>query len=410
MKIGEFAERFHIPQENVRYYMKLGLLLPKRKNAQYVFGESECRDLELILKMKKERFSLNEIRKFLEIKRVSIMVEPESLLAAAELLEAKRAELEIQIQGLQSACREIAEDIRALAPPGNEQEQIGVPLAALELLACPRCGGELELSKASLSSRYVFEGDLSCECGYHAEIKDGIVKTGNLYTAPYDKPDLKRGIYRNVNKDYMVFLKKCEDWILDRLQNDNLSGKVVLEGHVNAHFFLYRNFQNLPGDCLYIVTDRFPEMLEMYKKNIEQMGIKMNILFLADASMDWPLKKQCVDVLISYYGVQEHSLYFKNFYLYDLKPFLKSEVNIYGVSMGYHKNAKSLALLREKYPEGDQKGFCWDNLKILYEENGYCYEGSQLWTMRHVAKQYCFECHVDGEECMIGYFRAVPLH
>ena len=113
MKIGEFADQFHISQENVRYYMKLGLLLPRKRNAQYDFGEDECRDLKQILKMKQEQFSLEEIRRFLEIRRVSIMVEPESLLEATELLEVKRTELELQIQRLQEACRGITEDIRS---------------------------------------------------------------------------------------------------------------------------------------------------------------------------------------------------------------------------------------------------------------------------------------------------------
>ena len=409
MKIGEFADQFHISQENVRYYMKLGLLLPRKRNAQYDFGEDECRDLKQILKMKQEQFSLEEIRRFLEIRRVSIMVEPESLLEATELLEVKRTELELQIQRLQEACRGITEDIRELSSPGSGCERIGVPLAALELLACPHCRRELELSSAVLSSRYVFEGALSCKCGYHARIENGIVKTGNLYTGAYDSPDLRRGLYRNIYKSYTSYTEKCNNWMLESLQKEELSGKVVLEGHINGYFFLYRTFHKLPKDCLYIVVDKFPEMLEMYKQNLEKMDLGRNILFLADASMELPLKERCVDVLVNCYGDLEHSLYFKSFYLHDLKPFLKQDANIYGISFGYHKAAKSLALMDKKYPEGDKKGICWDCIEELYVANGYHYKRELLFTMKHTEKQYGFECHVDGEEIMLGCFRAIPF-
>lgn len=77
MKIGMFAREFHLPQHTIRYYVKLGLLIPEVRNHQYNFNE-DCRaDMKLIEGLKAMEFSLKEIHKILSLRRLSNFASPE---------------------------------------------------------------------------------------------------------------------------------------------------------------------------------------------------------------------------------------------------------------------------------------------------------------------------------------------
>ena len=71
---------------------------------------------------------------------------------------------------------------------------------------------------------------------------------------------------------------------------------------MNGYFFLYKHFNRLPTDCLYIIVDKFPETLRTYKKLLEQLNLPLEILFIADNSVNYPLRERCVDLLISFFG------------------------------------------------------------------------------------------------------------
>ncbi|MBQ1214994.1 MAG: MerR family transcriptional regulator, partial [Firmicutes bacterium] len=52
MKIGELTKAYGVSNQTIRYYVKMGLLIPETKEKQYVFNEQSREDLELILKLK----------------------------------------------------------------------------------------------------------------------------------------------------------------------------------------------------------------------------------------------------------------------------------------------------------------------------------------------------------------------
>ena len=408
MKIGEFAAQFNVTRDTVRFYITNGLLIPDDQGAQYNFTQRECQDMETILRMKEQQFSLKEIREYLSILRVSTMVEPESIQGVIDLLDHKKAELDSQAEQLRAISESIDSDIQTLLTQDSpKRKRSGVPLRALSLLACPYCSKALELKQATLNSRYVYSGILHCDCGYQISIENGIVKTGNLYTAPYDKPDLKRGLYRNVSDEFIVFLQRCNDFALREMKQTDLTGKVVMEGHCNGYFFLYNHLKELSGDCIYIIQDKYPEMVEMYKRNIERLGLELDILYVADASTHFPLKAQCVDLLLDFMGDNEHSLYFKSFYMDDIKQYLSPEARVIGASMGFHTGAKSLDALRVKYPEGDWTGYCKDKWDELYTRAGFRRESFPVGVLLDSYAQYSFECHQQGEEYFFEYFSAV---
>lgn len=349
MRIGEFAEKYHVTKDTVRHYIENGLLIPDDRSAHFRFGERECRDMEIILRLKNQQFSLQKIHQYLDILRTSNMTEEESFQALSELLTEKRAELD---------------------------------------------------------SRYVYAGDLCCRCGYQIKIENGIVKTGNLYTGPYDRPDLKRGLYRNVSENFVSIMQKCTDLTLDYLSGERLRGKVVLESHINGYSFLYNNLRHLEPDCLYIITDKYPEMLEMSKRSIDRLNLGLDILYIADNTMNWPLRRQCVDLLVNYMCDNEHCLYFKTPYIADVEPFVKPKAEVIGVVLGFRKGEVSIRNLRKKYPEGDAHGYFRAQIPHIYEKAGYAFSRQQIGKITKTIKQYSFECFQDGEELLIGHYHA----
>jgi len=96
MKIGEFARKYNVSKNTVRYYVEHGLLIPE-SGLQYQFGKQEEEDMEMILRMKAQFFSLKEIAAMLSIRHTSNMIEPYTIQDCISILEQKRVELDQQI-------------------------------------------------------------------------------------------------------------------------------------------------------------------------------------------------------------------------------------------------------------------------------------------------------------------------
>ncbi|MCH3951013.1 MAG: MerR family DNA-binding protein [Acidaminococcus sp.] len=406
MKIGAFSRSVGVSIDTIRYYVSQGLLVPDVSGAQMSFGEREQRDMKIILRMKRLYFSLHEIHEYLDILRMSNMVEAESIVDIKKILSRKLDELDGKIDGLQSAKAEIAELMGQVVLPSDKGTRTGVPLSALSLLACPKCGGSFALTDASLDQRYIYQGRLRCTCGCEMLIEDGIVKTGNTYKGAYDHPDLQRRIYHDINENLATNLQKCSDYIVSGMKGRAVKGQVVLEGHINGYFFLYTNFKSLDTGCQYVLIDKYPEMLAMYKSNIEQLHLNLDILYIADASNKPPLRKHCVDLLISFTGDNEHSLYFRSPYIADMEPYLSPDAHVLGATLEYEPNALSLKRLRQSYPEGTGDGYCRGMTRKAYERLGFRWEEQPIGDMKVIRKEFAYRNHVDGEKMQINCFHA----
>ncbi|WP_242973307.1 MerR family transcriptional regulator [Clostridium thermosuccinogenes] len=67
MLIGEVSKKFNIGIETLRYYDKIGLLIAKRKNNLRYYSEEDVKKLQNIMAMKEMMFSLEDIKRILEI-------------------------------------------------------------------------------------------------------------------------------------------------------------------------------------------------------------------------------------------------------------------------------------------------------------------------------------------------------
>ena len=67
MRISTFAERTGLPVETLRYYQKIGLLTPATERGQRRYSEADRLRVEAIGQLKRMGFSLDEIRRLLEL-------------------------------------------------------------------------------------------------------------------------------------------------------------------------------------------------------------------------------------------------------------------------------------------------------------------------------------------------------
>jgi MerR family transcriptional regulator, copper efflux regulator len=119
--IGELSRQTGIPTQTIRYYERLGLLNPpQRTESQYrVYSEEDVERLQFILKAKRFKLSLDEIKKLIDI-RVS------GILPCADLkvmVKKHLDELDYQIQEMaalrESLANRYQEIDKLLADPLN---------------------------------------------------------------------------------------------------------------------------------------------------------------------------------------------------------------------------------------------------------------------------------------------------
>ena len=70
------------------------------------------------------------------------------------------------------------------------------------------------------------------------------------------------------------------------------------------------------------------------------------ILYLADSSTDYPLKKGIVDLNLDFFAVNEHLFYHDDFLLDRLSPYLKEDGRILGTWFYFKNGQRSMKLLK----------------------------------------------------------------
>lgn len=267
---------------------------------------------------------------------------------------------------------------RQAAPPhGSALAPTGVPLRALSLLCCPRCGGAFQISKADMDMSAIFSADLHCSCGYRAEIRNGIVYAECEEKYPFDEPDIDRELYRSAPSELVSLIQKSYNWMGTRIKELSLpSGSVVMETHLNSFFALYKKLTQIDPSNIYVVQDKFPAIIELYKGYIDRLPAKPEILYIAAAdNTTFPLRKGCVDLLIDYCSTNEYGIYADDFYLDRMRQYLKPSASVIGTYFHFDPDSRSLQRLREMYPLNGEKNYTRDYFK------------SGIRSHYHIAKQ-----------------------
>ncbi|MBS5334625.1 MAG: MerR family transcriptional regulator [Anaerovoracaceae bacterium] len=351
MRIGEVSKRYDISVDNIYYYINYGLLVPQKPKGQYNFDRQTLNDLEMIIKLKEMRFSLKEIHKILSLYRISSLAAKKDIEDLKKLYREKILSLEKEMSETEKNIENFKKMISEL---GNiytaENTATGLPLSMLDLLCCPVCGKKFAMENVRMNTQYIFDGKFTCECGYAASVENGILLTPNKNKDVYDTPDIDRKMYKDLPPSLISLFQHSYNWMIEKLKHMDLNGKVVIETYINAWFFMHNHQQYLDPNGKYIVVDKYPEMLLMYKKLMEQQGFGLDILFIADSSTNLPLKKGCIDLNIDYFAVNEHNFYHDTFLYDEIAPYMKETSQMLGTYFYFAGGKKSMATLLKEYP------------------------------------------------------------
>lgn len=352
------CKKYGISRDHLYYYINYGLLVPPKIEKQYVFDETVLQDLDRILELQKLGFALKDIHRILSLQRISNGGDGDTRKELLALFRARKeksrqelAQLEQRIQVLNQKIKELT--VRKTGPV----QRTGVPLSMLDLLVCPHCQKTLSFDKVEMDPHYVYQAALSCSCGYQAQIKDGILLTPHRYTDPDDTPDLHRLMYKDLPGGMISLFQQAYNFMDRQLDGMELSGKVILESYINAWFFLYTQQSHFAPDARYIVVDKYPETLAMYKKLMEYEPHPLPILYIADSTLQLPLRKQCIDLNIDFFAANEHNFYRPTFFYQELLPLLSPHSRILGTYFYFENGSKSMANLLGSYPKCSQHNF-----------------------------------------------------
>ncbi|OIK16659.1 hypothetical protein BIV60_03275 [Bacillus sp. MUM 116] len=358
MKIGEFAKKFHVSIDTVRFYIEKGLLIPEKVNTQYRLNTICLEDMSLINELKQYHFSLNEIHKILSLKRLTNNRDKEDMSYFTNLLIEKKRQLIKEKEQISNAIQSIDAKVNKKTIENVEQnhQTTGVPLFFMPILSCPNCQSELSLQNASILGQHIFEGNLSCGCGYQAEIKEGILITGNLQSSPF-----KYSIYdidvAKWNPDFISLLEKNKLWMYNKLLKQQMENKIVLETNLEISMMLPKYLSTLSKNTSYIFTCYSFEMLKTFKKNIEKLHTHLPVLYIVNSDLHLPLAHQSIDIFIDSMSFSQYSLIYKESPIQILIRYLKNNSCIIGNTIFYEANSKSLTNIQSIYPAPNPNAF-----------------------------------------------------
>ncbi len=407
MRIGKVSEKYNISIDNLHYYINYGLLVPPKPKGQYIFDEQTLQDLEWVLGLKELDFTLREIHIILSLKRISGFADSQDLEELKEIFKSKRdfcaAELKRKQQNLNTLEQHIKhmEEHNSSAP-----NRTGVPIRSLGLLCCPACGGSLSMSDVEMDQRFIYSGRLSCSCGYHAQISSGILMTPNKNQNLQDTPDVARELYKDLPPALISMFQRSYNWMLERMEQVNLHGKVIAETYINAWFFMHNHLDALPTDSRYIVIDKYPETLLMYKHLIEKQKPQLDILYIADASTHFPLKEHVIDLHLDFFAVNEHNFYHDTFLYREIAPYLTENCHLIGTYFYFERAPKSMGRLLESYPECSSQNFRLEYFQSQLKDCGYRQKSQEICgPVTDSGNNLGFGFHVKGDRMyMMPYY------
>lgn len=407
MKIGQVAKKFKIPVDNIYFYIKAGLIVPP-KAGQYNFDDKTVKDLELLLELKGMEFPLKDIHRILSILRVSRLEDQRDIDDIKQMYSRQGQRLEQRIERLVAALdmlrakEKFLDTLETAAPAGQ-----GLPLSTLSLMACPRCGGCLDLDSVRMSQNSIYSGLLQCACGYAAAIEDGILLTPNINQSLYDKPEITRDLYKDLPSQLISMFQRSYNWMSERLIKVGSRGKVILETYVNAWFYLHNHQHVLDKDCRLIIVDKFPETLKYFKQLIDRQKHGIDILYIADSGSSLPLRPEVVDINIDFFAVNEHNFYHDNFWLDCLHPYLKPGGQLIGTYFYFQQGHRSIARLLKEYPEASGNNFNKKYFLSALDQRFQLREVDDLGYTLDSGDNLGFSFHFSGEKMHLMPYQAL---
>ncbi|MDR1619852.1 MAG: MerR family transcriptional regulator [Clostridiales bacterium] len=305
MRIGEFAEKFGVKPFTVRHYIDKGLLLAERTGSQYIFSENDVLDMNLVLKLRAMAFSIGEIQEILSYRRVASPATDASRQQLIHRLIHQLACNKQEICRYQDANNEIIKLLAELKKELRESQtdanmRRGLSNRIIDLLCCPDCGCTPSVSDASFVNADLLSATITCACGYHARIENGIyidestMRRKTVFGIPLTSTD---AYLSTVSQEFVNFKYKGMHVLSKQLAAYLRGNEVILEMDFCSGFFLGQFLEYVPPSATYILMDYDLDRLKG-QKTIHDKSSKCGHIYLCCKYNRLPIKNESLDVII----------------------------------------------------------------------------------------------------------------
>ena len=339
MKISKFSNKYNISNDTVRYYMELSLIVPIKKGGHYYFDQGCEEDIIEILRLKEMNFTLQEIKEIFYFKRVGKLTPYQKNSYYQNLYKNKIEEINKDIERLKYAKKSLKEELKGLKENKvKENNKFGINLDVLSFFSCPDCKSSLKLSADEVVDNQILNGQLSCKCGYNADIEDGIIISDNVYVENNDieSEHIEKYIQTTDSKHIDESYNSIE-WLKNELLEQDLKNKIIMEPGSGFGYFLRHVYGDLPDSSYYICVDNNHELNKYLKKLLELSLKKSNIIFITADLPEIPLKEGIADLIVDFSGTTNFCFNNKKFLPIELVKYFKDNVTYVAAFILYKK-------------------------------------------------------------------------
>ncbi|MFA7411820.1 MAG: MerR family transcriptional regulator, partial [Tissierellaceae bacterium] len=330
MRIGEFASKHNTTIDTIRYYLELGLLVSEKAGGHYRFNHNDSWDLEKIFELKQLDFPLSKIQELLSYHRLAGDSNAEYRKYYVSLLMSQKDHFQDELSRYRDMEALIDDKIMKFQSELDEVTRIGIPLSFLEILTCPKCHRDLEISNGSLEKNMIISGEIECQCGYSATIDNGTYIDRSLVdTELSDKRKLpsKREFLHMASAKFINFYYNGMAKLIGYMDKYMEEPGLILELDTCVGSFLMQYLKHLHPSSKYILTCKDRKRLMDMKKNVESNYQYNNIIFLCCNIENLPIRESTIDMIVDHGMSKEFSRSY-NRSLYDLILSLLKEKGI----------------------------------------------------------------------------------
>lgn len=341
MKIGEFCRKHNITHDTVRHYIDMGLLIPRKDGHHYKFDESHNEDIREIIEFKNLDFSLLEIQKMLNFNRLAGKSSKEYINYYLDILENKKRyaiESQKRFEKIEYTLNKKMEDI--VSNRRKTKKLLGIHIDSLEILYCPICNENLNISDGSIENNMIINGRIMCGCGYKAYIKDGIYVGNSCGANLANKKDFpsKLDFLEHSSTEFINFYYDGMSEIKKMIQENAKKPNYILELENCSGTFLMQNIEYLRETTTYILINKDRSRLEKLKDNLQLNNTHERFIFICEEFDCLPIKSNTIDVMIDHWMTKEYMDENQGFLLDHVSKLLRKE----GLLVGAYPYVTSL--------------------------------------------------------------------
>lgn len=248
----------------------------------------------------------------------------------------------------------------------------------LEKLACPHCNAPLQMQNAHLNGTHILDASLSCSCGYHATIQDGILLcTGHTDVTPfkaYENIESVAYITEEYGKEYRSLMEKSYLWMYHQIPQ-NRDSLTILAGPFTFNFLL-QYYTKFDEDTTIIITDPSLSRIAKFQEYLQDAASV--IIYIAGDLDAVPLCSGAVDLYLDDFSANNCIFTYNRTPYNVLSHWLAKDAPLIGLFLDYCKTPRSIRAFQKEHPDLMTERMSFSYAKASLQRNGFAVTESKI--------------------------------